>query len=67
MEKTFVPLLKVREVAEYLGVPVQTLYDWRTPAPPRVGRAAPALPARGCRGLAGRPRRLPEISLAQRA
>ncbi len=29
METTFVPLMKVPQVAEYLGVPVQTLYDWR--------------------------------------
>jgi excisionase family DNA binding protein len=42
VEKTFVPLLKVREVAEYLGVPVQTLYDWRLrhrgPKAVKVGR-----------------------------
>ncbi len=43
MEKTFVPLLKVREVAEYLGIPVQTLYDWRClrhrgPKAVKVGR-----------------------------
>lgn len=25
------PLIGVEELAEYLGVPVQTLYDWRLP------------------------------------
>lgn len=24
------PLLDVRELAQYLGVPVSTIYDWRT-------------------------------------
>ena len=36
------PLLDVRELAEYLGVPVSTVYDWRTngrgPAAYRVGK-----------------------------
>jgi len=42
VKTTFVPLLKVAEVAEYLGVPVQTLYDWRMrkrgPKAVKVGR-----------------------------
>lgn len=37
-----VPLWTVEDVAEYLGVPVATLYDWRTrrygPPAKRVGK-----------------------------
>jgi excisionase family DNA binding protein len=36
------PLLSVEQLAEYLGVPVKTVYDWRRtgncPVPFRVGR-----------------------------
>ncbi len=42
MEKSMEKLWSVEDVAEYLGVPVATLYQWRTkdygPKARRVGR-----------------------------
>ena len=31
------PLMSVDELAEYLGVPVRTVYDWRTTGRPSPG------------------------------
>lgn len=49
------PLIGVEELAEYLGVPLQTIYDWaavRTGAASLQARQAPAVRGQRHRGMA---------------